>query len=1040
MCSCACVRCVCVCVCSCVCYSSRQRRVPWSPEGPAGPTHCVCVLRPAGVFCCYGTLSVAAVLPHGPDTILSPYYLSTIQNTRGTAKTAPSGYARSSAAAEPRSEGHALAASVGGRARSMFSGLEEIKTAIEGLKTAFASAAGSREAAVTTNALPDKGVVVSSRISHSVSSQVRIEFGDLGTVEGASSDGDDQRVLITFTNARLNLLASQFTVCHRTAIGNLVRSAIDYRSVHVGDLGVIVGPSGDPAHRDRLSIDFGFGDVVNLLTNQFRLYPHTVGSVIFSLIDHYTIKKGDRGVIVGISSDRGARDRVAVKFGLDPRAWNLDESMFTASQPTLPRASASAHAAYTSARHAASKDDSLSSLPTEDITLISHTHGRERRAERHVVRRELQAAIKHGKKELANPGRDGSRRWRYTYESVVYITDETSRHEITCWRVDGKDAVEALAPAEVELAGKGCHAVLIVDSSGSMRTPDVSGYKSRTEAVYDCLVKDFVREQVKSGAAKDVVVSLISMGDDAALLIDKQPLDESLIPELQKLGHRRAAGHGNYIPALDRALDVMTEDAPNRASVLLLFFSDGAPSDQRLMQCEHGMTIFEVDRKADPLMQHRTKASAWACRTGLQTKVKNECLNRVKRIGQVFGRDKVILRTLAFGPSNEDFRLLDEMAKALPRGEFQKLGLNPDNLRTAFSSLSSSMTELRTEGGGKLLTPRRDKVVDKNQNVELSGTVVLGHDGWTLYSFDDLVGKYEFDNSLSELRKRPLTAGATGLAFILQPFAEGAERFVYRCTEIKIPSDRRLDWYHRASRESARAERCGLRMVAKEAKAIENLGRSFHERFARVQHDAAVLAMQFNRQMPARDAASRRQWNVSFLPTSIYCCRDESYMPDGEAWVLVEPELEGKFTKWNNNAGLVRGPTADEMAASTSGERLGVGSMAVLEEDEEDDEDYAPIQVSDVPQAFSHFSYEHSRGKMLVCDIQGVWNAEDGFVLTDPVVHYVSSSGRRHKNGATDKGLDGVKSFFSTHKCNGLCAKLRLPSRSASDLIDVSRK
>ena len=28
----------------CVCYSSRQRRVPWSPEGPrAGPTHGVCV-------------------------------------------------------------------------------------------------------------------------------------------------------------------------------------------------------------------------------------------------------------------------------------------------------------------------------------------------------------------------------------------------------------------------------------------------------------------------------------------------------------------------------------------------------------------------------------------------------------------------------------------------------------------------------------------------------------------------------------------------------------------------------------------------------------------------------------------------------------------------------------------------------------------------------------------------------------------------------------------------------------------------------------
>jgi hypothetical protein len=47
--------------------------------------------------------------------------------------------------------------------------------------------------------------------------------------------------------------------------------------------------------------------------------------------------------------------------------------------------------------------------------------------------------------------------------------------------------------------------------------------------------------------------------------------------------------------------------------------------------------------------------------------------------------------------------------------------------------------------------------------------------------------------------------------------------------------------------------------------------------------------------------------------------------------------------------------------------------------------------VDEVPQAFSHFSYDNSGGKTLVCDLQGVWNAFDGFVLTDPVIHYVSS-------------------------------------------------
>ena len=153
-------------------------------------------------------------------------------------------------------------------------------------------------------------------------------------------------------------------------------------------------------------------------------------------------------------------------------------------------------------------------------------------------------------------------------------------------------------------------------------------------------------------------------------------------------------------------------------------------------------------------------------------------------------------------------------------------------------------------------------------------------------------------------------------------------------------------------------------------------------------------------------------------PSHAIQCRDESYYKD-EAWVLVEPELDGKFTKWNNNAGAVRA----EVPLPTRVSELG----GIIEEDEEDEEE---IEVNEVPQAFSHFSYEHSGGKQLVCDLQGVWNDEDGFVLTDPVVHYVSSTGKRHTNGATDKGLEGVKRFFRTHKCGTLCKRMQLTERT----------
>ncbi|KAL3936397.1 MAG: hypothetical protein SGBAC_008274 [Bacillariaceae sp.] len=672
------------------------------------------------------------------------------------------------------------------------------------------------------------------------------------------------------------------------------------------------------------------------------------------------------------------------------------------------------------------------SIRTDNIPIVSHTHGRQRRAERNIQRTELQAAIKHGQKETANPGRDGSTRWRYTHKGVVFITDETSRHEVTSWRIDGDDEnkSDVVAPAEVQLAGSKCHAVLIVDHSGSMRTADVPGYDSRAHAVYECLKRDFVKEQLKSGTATDVVVTVISMSDTATVLLHKMPLDESLIKDLQRLSKRRPKSHGNYIPALDKALEVMRADAENASSLLLLFFSDGAPSDQANMKCVHGIDIFNINRKIDPKMGHKSKNQAWKCVHGMAGSVEQECCERVKSIGKIFGPDKVIFRTLAFGPPKENFTLLEKMATVLPRGEFQKLGLNAANLKTSFSSLSSSLSTLTTEGGHRALTRRSDKVVDKNQRVDNTGYLLDGADGWWIYALHDFIGKYEFkddSSSVRKLRRIDLFSEANGIAFLQQPFAEGAERFVYRCTEIESTG---YDYEYAASSDNM-AARCGLRLVAKEAKDLENhhQGRKFHETFARIQTDAGELARSFTRQLPYR----RPEWNLNFIKTHIYGCYDDAYK-NGQAWILVEPELDGKFTKWNNNAGEIRGQTTTRGNLPGIG-MSGIGFLEELEESDEEDDGTGPIQVDDVPQAFSHFSYESSGGKQLVCDLQGVWNADDGFVLTDPVIHYVCSRGRKHTNGATDKGLSGVKKFFETHVCNSLCKRMGLPKRTPANLI-----
>jgi len=448
------------------------------------------------------------------------------------------------------------------------------------------------------------------------------------------------------------------------------------------------------------------------------------------------------------------------------------------------------------------------------------------------------------------------------------------------------------------------------------------------------------------------------------------------------------------------------------------------------MKCSRGINIFEINRKIDPKMQHKSKGQAWRCIHGITNKVENECCQRVKAIGQVFGRDKIIFQTLAFGPADENFTLLEKMANMLPRGKFQKLGLNAVSLKTSFSSLSSSLSTLRTEGGHRALTRRSDKIVDRNQKVDVTSTDIFGADGWWIYGFKYFIGKFEFkdNNNSGRLQKVNLKHGANGIAFYQQPFAEGAERFVYRCSEITV----QIYEYDYAASSDNMAGRCGLRLVAKEAKDLENhhQGRKFHETFTRIQSEAADLAQSFTRLLPY----ARAEWNVNFIPTHICGCYDDSYR-HGQAWILVEPELDGKFTRWNNNAGEIKGKTS-------RGKTSGLGDMGFLEEEEsdEDDDEMGAIQIDDIPQAFSHFSYEYSKGRRLVCDLQGVWNADDGFLLTDPVIHHVCSKGRKHLNGATDKGVDGVKKFFQTHVCNSLCRRMKLPKRTPEKLIKVGVK
>jgi len=141
---------------------------------------------------------------------------------------------------------------------------------------------------------------------------------------------------------------------------------------------------------------------------------------------------------------------------------------------------------------------------------------------------------------------------------------------------------------------------------------------------------------------------------------------------------------------------------------------------------------------------------------------------------------------------------------------------------------------------------------------------------------------------------------------------------------------------------------------------------------AMTQTVADTLAQQFN-----EFCTERRDLQCRFLPVCVMHIQDDQK----KATLLnSEPYLKGEYVKHNDNDGHVE--TAFEL-----------------------------------PQAFSHFTWEFSKTTLLVCDIQGVGN-----FFTDPQIH--SHDGESFSMG--NLGQAGLHKFFKSHKCNNICRLIGL--------------
>lgn len=461
--------------------------------------------------------------------------------------------------------------------------------------------------------------------------------------------------------------------------------------------------------------------------------------------------------------------------------------------------------------------------------------------------------------------------------------------------------------------------------------------------------------------------------------------------------------------------DLLKADMDQQVQLMVVFLSDGAPSDHCDLVCDHSIPVWTSVNGSSRKLQNCKSAAQ--CRRQLKDEIKSDCLSRISYLGDLLGRERIRLHTVAFGPPTDDYEVLQEMAAVLPRSSFQKLGLSASGLKSAFTSLTSTLTSLRTEGasGGSPLTRRfLQSVGHHQQKTDDIRPYRIYRDEWYMYEGDSLISKQVYDYASRCFVEVPMRNGSCGVAMKKKSFSHGAERQAFRCTEY---ASNRKQYINNGSVVTT-----GNWLVAKVTIHEHQLkDASFHKRTARMHAAAAKFAELFNGRV--KRIVQSTSYKISFVSVHIYEVVDHQFGNKyGRARISIEDSLEGRFRKWNNNAGGVVIAKSPKVLS-----QLGVLGVICEDESDEDldedsDDDHA-FSVEDIPQAFSHFSWSISNGDKLVCDLQGVWNSTDGFIMTDPVIH---SAGRRHRNGSTDKGSEGIEIFFGTHVCSNVCKHLGL--------------
>ena len=268
-------------------------------------------------------------------------------------------------------------------------------------------------------------------------------------------------------------------------------------------------------------------------------------------------------------------------------------------------------------------------------------------------------------------------------------------------------------------------------------------------------------------------------------------------------------GHGNYLPALDKAEALLAADKDNdTCALLLLFLSDGKPSDRHI--------------KGEDNVAVRIN-------------------NRTREFAQTFGQ-RLTMGTIGFSNGNEEFVQLRSMAQAAKEGGATSLfkhAASAGTLSSTITSLVSTLTATEMQISCIGAGPRIARTVRPGLTPEKRQDTFTG-EGWDVH--DTHVQRLQLvqGNWIEANFQHPRTRG---IAIRSKHFGEGAERIVYELRELILTEPQKHD---RISYTPTITK-----MVAKAHKHTEDAGarQDFHKTFYLTQLKSKKMAEIFNHKL-----------------------------------------------------------------------------------------------------------------------------------------------------------------------------------------------